>query len=466
MVAVSTLISDPATTAGWRAEGNNFAARQGDGADYAPLVAKSITLTGPPAGTGVNAQAAIPRGGAAGFVATFASNQSPASVATLTTVNRGMTLINGTGAAVTIATTDLVIVNKPAAQAGLGVGNEYVSSAGVLAVSFANLSAGFLTPTAAEKYGVIALRGLNSVTSALTPVSIAAATTAEQQFSITGLRAGELVKVNKPTIQPGIEIVGARVVSNNLLGITFGNVTSAPLTPTAAESYTVISMGGLDALNNEILFQVSAAPVAVPTLSSLAGTLTIGNLAVTDTVKGVQKPTQQNGLIPGAGFVSAAGVGAVIFGNFTTASITPTANEVYGVSIFRPNPAAPLVVQAVTLTPASVAANTTAEQTFAVTSVVAASMVWVNKPTAQAGLGILGCRVSSAGNIAITFANFTSATLTPTAGESYLVGNFQMPLDTAGGAVIQSASIVEQSTVQLANAMRAALVSAGIIIGA
>jgi len=466
MVAVSTLVSDPSTTAGWRAEGNDFAARQGDGADYADLIAKSITLTGPPAGTGVNAQSAIPRGGAGGFVATFASNQSPASVATLTTVNRGMTLINGTGAAVTIASTDLVIVNKPTAQAGLGVGNEYVSSAGVLAVSFANLSAGFLTPTSAEKYGVIALRGLNSVTTVLTPAAVTLSTTAEQQFSVTGLRAGELVKVNKPTIQPGLEIVGARVVSNNLLGITFGNLTAATLTPTAGETYTVISLGGLDAINNDIQFQVSAAPVAVPTLSSLAGTLTISNLAVTDTVKGVQKPTNQLGLIAGGGFVSAAGVGAVVFGNFTTASITPTANEIYGVSVFRPNPAAPLVVQAVTLTPASVAANTTAEQTFAVTNVVASSMVWVNKPTAQAGLGILGVRVSSAGNIAITFANFTSATLTPTAGESYLVGNFQMPLDTAGGAVIQSASIVETTTSTLANAMRAALVSAGFIPGA
>lgn len=75
----------------------------------------------------------------------------------------------------------------------------------------------------------------------------------------------------------------------------------------------------------------------------------------------------------------------------------------------------------VTLSPASVANATSAEQTFTVTGLVTTDFVYINKPTAQAGLGIVGSRVSAAGVLAITFGNFTAATITPTASESYTV---------------------------------------------
>lgn len=79
-------------------------------------------------------------------------------------------------------------------------------------------------------------------------------------------------------------------------------------------------------------------------------------------------------------------------------------------------------VTSVTLSPAAVAANTTAEQLFAVPYVRLNDMVLsVNKPTAQAGLGIVGWRVSSDGNIGVTFSNNTGAGITPTASESYIV---------------------------------------------
>lgn len=78
-----------------------------------------------------------------------------------------------------------------------------------------------------------------------------------------------------------------------------------------------------------------------------------------------------------------------------------------------------LLVQA-TLSPAIVNANTSAEQIFAVPGIPAgAAVAAVTKPTAQAGLGIVGCRVSSAGNIGITFMNDTAAGITPTASEIY-----------------------------------------------
>lgn len=72
-----------------------------------------------------------------------------------------------------------------------------------------------------------------------------------------------------------------------------------------------------------------------------------------------------------------------------------------------------------TLTPAAVAANTTAEQLFTVTGVKVGDVVVVNKPTAQAGLGIVGIRASAANQVGITFSNNTAAAITPTAGEVY-----------------------------------------------
>lgn len=74
-----------------------------------------------------------------------------------------------------------------------------------------------------------------------------------------------------------------------------------------------------------------------------------------------------------------------------------------------------------TLSPAIVAANTTAEQTFTVSGVVLATddCINVRKPTHQAGLGIVNARVSADNTIAIVFSNNTGAGITPTASESY-----------------------------------------------
>ena len=78
-------------------------------------------------------------------------------------------------------------------------------------------------------------------------------------------------------------------------------------------------------------------------------------------------------------------------------------------------------VISVTLSPAEVAANTSAEQTFTVNGLRTGDFVSLNKPTAQAGLGIVGARVSAANTLAITFGNYTASGITPTAAQVYLV---------------------------------------------
>lgn len=72
------------------------------------------------------------------------------------------------------------------------------------------------------------------------------------------------------------------------------------------------------------------------------------------------------------------------------------------------------------LTPSAVSANTCAEQTFTVTGIAAGDVVAVNKPTAQAGLGVAGARASATNTVAVNFCNTTGSPITPTAAETYL----------------------------------------------
>jgi len=74
------------------------------------------------------------------------------------------------------------------------------------------------------------------------------------------------------------------------------------------------------------------------------------------------------------------------------------------------------------LTPAAVAANTSAEQTFAATGIglLVGDNVDVSKPSFQAGLGIVNVRVSAVDTLAITYGNFTASSITP-AAETYSV---------------------------------------------
>lgn len=82
---------------------------------------------------------------------------------------------------------------------------------------------------------------IQTYTSALTPASVAANTTAEQTFTITGLNTNDLVFVNKPSAQAGLGVAGTRVASANTLGITYVNPTAGALTPTS-ETYKVVSI--------------------------------------------------------------------------------------------------------------------------------------------------------------------------------------------------------------------------------
>lgn len=70
-----------------------------------------------------------------------------------------------------------------------------------------------------------------------------------------------------------------------------------------------------------------------------------------------------------------------------------------------------LGVCSITVDLESVDANTTAEQTFTVHGLKTGDVVFVNKPSAEAGLGIVNTRVSEANTLAVTLANVTTAAI-------------------------------------------------------
>ena len=82
-----------------------------------------------------------------------------------------------------------------------------------------------------------------------------------------------------------------------------------------------------------------------------------------------------------------------------------------------------ITIYTVTFDPASVAANISAEQTVAVAGLaIATDTVIVNPPYALlAGTGLVGARVSSDGNLGLTFVNATAGALDPGASASWIV---------------------------------------------
>jgi hypothetical protein len=79
----------------------------------------------------------------------FSLTLSPAAIGATTTSEQTFAA-TGIG----LLTTDLVLVNKPTSNAGIIIGNARVSATDTLAIDFANISGGTLTPTASQVYTV------------------------------------------------------------------------------------------------------------------------------------------------------------------------------------------------------------------------------------------------------------------------------------------------------------------------
>jgi hypothetical protein len=81
--------------------------------------------------------------------------------------------------------------------------------------------------------------GMAVATLPLDVTSVAANTTAERTLTVPGVRLGDMVFVNKPTLSAGLGICNARVSAVDTVAITFNNNTASPIDP-ASETYTVL----------------------------------------------------------------------------------------------------------------------------------------------------------------------------------------------------------------------------------
>lgn len=86
--------------------------------------------------------------------------------------------------------------------------------------------------------------GIEVYTETLNPTSVAANTTAEQTFTVTGIGVNDIIlSVTKPSITAGIGIGNSRVSAANQIAITFINPTAGAIDP-AQEDYKITVLRG------------------------------------------------------------------------------------------------------------------------------------------------------------------------------------------------------------------------------
>jgi hypothetical protein len=106
----------------------------------------------------------------------------------------------------------------------------------------------------------------------------------------------------------------------------------------------------------------------------------------------------------------------IISGDHDDVTVTPALNATTSIAVAAGTAITKIVVYTPSLTPASVAASTSAEQDFTVTGLTTADKVILNGPAPTAGTGIVNVRVKSADTLSITWGNFTTGSLTPASG--------------------------------------------------
>ena len=117
----------------------------------------------------------VPFGG--GQVVTYQQNLTVASILANTAAEQALTV--GTTAGNGPLTTDFVAaLNKPTAQAGMGIHGARISAANTLQFVLSNATAAAVTPTANQVYNVALLRNMPVHTQTLTPAAVPASAVA------------------------------------------------------------------------------------------------------------------------------------------------------------------------------------------------------------------------------------------------------------------------------------------------
>lgn len=324
----------------------------------------------------------------------------------------------------TVASDSCVVVNRSSTTPGIVMANARVTAADSLGISMMNVSTGTVVPVSTAVYQVIEFRmgGGFVTTAALTPVAVAASTTAEQTFTVSGAMPGMAVAVNKPTEQTALGIANARVTAASTVAIAFANISSAAITPTADETYTFALVPTMRAASPVVQYGFPGTTVSgscgISTTTEF--TTTLLNLNATDYFVGHTEPVAQAGIFVSNGRINSSGVLGIAWANVSSGALTPTSSVMYGVTVLRPETQNPMTLATTTFPGTTVAASSTIEITSTVNGITTSSLAFVNKLFHTANIGVANCRVSAANTLAVALFN-TATTATAVASGSYRV---------------------------------------------
>ncbi len=414
-------------------------------------------------------QLTVSTGGTAGTLLSVQSiNINPQALGANTTQTQAFTQTGGP-----IIGGDFLAANPTVGVvAGGGIGNvrAHTNTAGAVIMQFFNVGGtASVTSYAASQFQFLDFRGLASAIS-LTPTAVPGSSNSEQTFNVTGVSPDDLVFLAKGAENAGIGLAGVRAAGNNKIAINFLNVSTATITPTAAETYSYVATNGMSANSNIMVYGVNVGTLSTVVTASTNNwvvstqTATCSSILATDILFGISKPTVQAQLGIVGQRITTANVIGIDFATGSITGVTPTASEIYSCALYRTAPIAPLNLISVTCTPTAIGGGSSGEQIFSVTPAAAGSFVWVNGPAPTAGTGIVGCRVSTTGVVAITFANaLVSTTATPAAGVYVFGVTPQFPSGGSNYATQVANSVVNGNS--QGNELRNALVALGAITG-
>ena len=326
-----------------------------------------------------------------------------------------------------MAADSCIVVSRSSTTPGTAIVGYHASTAADWwNVTMMNVStAATVVPVSTQAYQVIEFKANGGfvTTATLTPVAVAASTTAEQEFTVPGALPGQMVVVNKPTAQRQLGIGNARVTAISTVAIAFANNSSVAITPTAAETYTFALIPTLHAASPIVQYGLAATTLsaAVGISTCVEATTTLLNLDATDFAVGYTVPALQAGVFPVQARVNSSGVYGLTWANNSSGSLTPTSSHMLGITILKTEMRPAVQVFTTTFAGTTVPASTTIEYTSTCNGLVTSSVVFVNKLFHTANIGVANARVSAANEITVALFN-TASTATVVGAGQYMIG--------------------------------------------
>jgi hypothetical protein len=396
----------------------------------------------------------------------ISANLSPANVTTKTAAEQIFTISPATSAI------GIASVNSAGQISGVS-----------MTATGANMGVGYYTPptvvfTPANGYGGFGASGVAIVANG-TVVGVNITNPGEgytaNQVTVsflggTYLAPGMAISLTKNAYQANLGIGNVRIVDNNKIGIQFFNVGSANITPTANETYKMVAYNEMPAASPLLNITANLANLTAAAANASNKTdVTVTGLDGTELLM-VTNHALASPLVFGGGSIAANTVSPTYGGGVPGG--TP-ANGVYSFAVFKQNAPSPIQINIVNLTPASVAANTAAEEIYTLPANVtlqANSAVKVICLSDPGSCVIAGARANSTTTLGINWMNVTTAAVTPPAGPYMVINYASYPPDLSAnqlaGFCAQTVKPTYNQLVDLANEQQQAMQQLGLINGA